>query len=93
MDINLWDQWAGNTQYSNSELVRIILNKIVNTKNNVAEKELEVGKELVEILSHVDKSKLAYMHEKNKDGHKTGFITRDLNYGQHYQDYLEHQKS
>lgn len=91
-DINLWDQWAGNTQYSNSELVRIILNKIVNTKNNVAEKELEVGKELVEILSHVDKSKLAYMHEKNKDGHKTGFITRDLNYGQHYQDYLEHQK-
>lgn len=92
VDINLWDQWAGNTQYSNSELVRIILNKIVNTKNNVAEKELEVGKELVEILSHVDKSKLAYMHEKNKDGHKTGFITRDLNYGQHYQDYLEHQR-
>lgn len=92
VDINLWDQWAGNTQYSNSELVRIILNKIVNTKNNVAEKELEVGKELVEILSHVNKSKLAYMHEKNKDGHKTGFITRDLNYGQHYQDYLEHQK-
>ena len=92
VDINLWDQWAGNTQYSNSELVRIILNKIVNTKNNVAEKELEVGKELVEILSHVDKYKLAYMHEKNKDGHKTGFITRDLNYGQHYQDYLEHQK-
>lgn len=92
VDINLWDQWAGNTQYSDSELVRIILNKIVNTKNNVAEKELEVGKELVEILSHVDKSKLAYMHEKNKDGHKTGFITRDLNYGQHYQDYLEHQK-
>lgn len=92
VDINLWDQWAGNTQYSNSELVRIILNKIVNTKNNVAEKELEVGKELVEILSHVDKSKLAYMHEKNKDGHKTGFITRDLNYGQHYRDYLEHQK-
>lgn len=92
VDINLWDQWVGNTQYSNSELVRIILNKIVNTKNNVAEKELEVGKELLEILSHVDKSKLAYMHEKNKDGHKTGFITRDLNYGQHYQDYLEHQK-
>lgn len=92
VDINLWDQWVGNTQYSNSELVRIILNKIVNTKNNVAEKELEVGKELVEILSHVDKSKLAYMHEKNKDGHKTGFMTRDLNYGQHYQDYLEHQK-
>lgn len=92
VDINLWDQWAGSTQYSNSELVRIILNKIVNTKNNVAEKELEVGKELVEILSHVDKSKLAYMHEKNKDGHKTGFITRELNYGQHYQDYLEHQK-
>lgn len=92
VDINLWDQWAGSTQYSNSELVRIILNKIVNTKNNVAEKELEVGKELVEILSHVNKSKLAYMHEKNKDGHKTGFITRDLNYGQHYQDYLEHQK-
>lgn len=92
VDINLWDQWAGNTQYSNSELVRIILNKIVNTKNNVAEKELEVGKELVEILSRVDKYKLAYMHEKNKDGHKTGFITRDLNYGQHYQNYLEHQK-
>lgn len=92
VDINLWDQWAGSTQYSNSELVRIILNKIINTKNNVAEKELEVGKELVEILSHVNKSKLTYMHEKNKDGHKTGFITRDLNYGQHYQDYLEHQK-
>lgn len=92
VDINLWDQWAGNTQYSNSELVRIILNKIVNTKNNVAEKELEVGKELVEILSHVNKSKLDYMHERNRNGHKTGFMTRDLNYGQHYQDYLEHQR-
>lgn len=92
VDINLWDQWAGSTQYSNSELVRIILNKIISVKNNVAEKELEVGKELVEILSHVNKSKLAYMHERNRDGHKTGFMTRDLNYGQHYQDYLEHQR-
>lgn len=92
VDINLWDQWAGSTQYSNSEMIRLILNKIISVKNNVAEKELEVGKELVEILSHVNKSKLAYMHERNRDGHKTGFMTRDLNYGQHYQDYLEHQR-
>lgn len=92
VDINLWDQWAGSTQYSNSEMIRLILNKIISVKNNVAEKELEVGKELVEILSHVNKSKLDYMHERNRNGHKTGFMTRDLNYGQHYQDYLEHQR-
>lgn len=91
-DINLWDQWMGSTQYSNSELVRLTLNKIIATKNNVAEKELMKGKELTELLSKVDKAKLAYLHEKTKDGHKTGFMTRDLNYGQHYQNFLAQQR-
>lgn len=92
IDINLWDQWVGSTQYSSSEIIRLILNKIASVKNNVSEKELEIGKELVDLLNKTDKSKLEYFHEKNKDGHKTGFMTRDLNYGQHYQDYLDFQR-
>lgn len=92
LDINLWDQWVGSTQYSNSELVRIMMNKIIAVKNAVADEERVKGKELLELLDQVDKSKLAYFHEKTRDGHKTGFMTRDLNYGEHYQKFFKHQR-
>lgn len=92
-DINLWDKWVGSTQYSNSEMIRLIMNKIANAKNKVAELELERGKMLTDLLSKVSVSKLSYLHERNKQGHKTGFMTRDLNYGQHYQDYVAFQRS
>lgn len=92
LDINLWDQWVGSTQYSNSELVRIMMNKIIAVKNAVADEERIKGKELLTLLDQVDKAKLAYFHEKTKDGHKTGFMTRDLNYGEHYQKLFKHQR-
>mgnify|MGYP000957501540 CR=1 FL=1 len=92
LDINLWDQWIGSTQYSNSELVRIMMNKIIAVKNAVADEERIKGKELLNLLDQVDKAKLAYFHEKKKDGHKTGFMTRDLNYGEHYQKLFKYQR-
>lgn len=92
LDINLWDQWVGSTQYSNSELVRIMMNKIIAVKNAVADEERIKGKELLTLLDQVDKAKLAYFHEKTKDGHKTGFMTRDLNYGEHYQKLFKYQR-
>jgi len=92
LDINLWDQWVGSTQYSNSELVRIMMNKIIAVKNAVADEERIKGKELLNLLDQVDKAKLAYFHEKTKDGHKTGFMTRDLNYGEHYQKLFKYQR-
>lgn len=92
LDINLWDQWIGSTQYSNSELVRIMMNKIITVKNAVADEERIKGKELLNLLDQVDKAKLAYFHEKTKDGHKTGFMTRDLNYGEHYQKLFKYQR-
>lgn len=92
LDINLWDQWVGSTQYSNSELVRIMMNKIIAVKNAVTDEERIKGKELLTLLDQVDKAKLAYFHEKTKDGHKTGFMTRDLNYGEHYQKLFKYQR-
>ena len=92
LDINLWDQWIGSTQYSNSELVRIMMNKIIAVKNAVADEERIKGKELLNLLDQVDKAKLAYFYEKTKDGHKTGFMTRDLNYGEHYQKLFKYQR-
>lgn len=92
LDINLWDQWIGSTQYSNSELVRIMMNKIIAVKNAVADEERIKGKELLTLLDQVDKAKLAYFHEKTKDDHKTGFMTRDLNYGEHYQKLFKYQR-
>lgn len=92
LDINLWDQWVGSTQYSNSELIRIMMNKIIAVKNAVADEERIKGKELLTLLDQVDKAKLAYFHEKTKDGHKTGFMTRDLNYGEHYQKLFKYQR-
>ena len=92
LDINLWDQWVGSTQYSNSELVRIMMNKMIAVKNAVADEERIKGKELLNLLDQVDKAKLAYFHEKTKDGHKTGFMTRDLNYGEHYQKLFKYQR-
>lgn len=92
LDINLWDQRVGSTQYSNSELVRIMMNKIIAVKNAVADEERIKGKELLTLLDQVDKAKLAYFHEKTKDGHKTGFMTRDLNYGEHYQKLFKYQR-
>lgn len=89
-DLNRWDTYFGQTQYSNSELVRLMLNKMVQAKLTVHDKKLEVGKRLLTLLDKVSKSSLKLLYERDKKGKRTGNFVRDLNYGQWEQDYVNH---
>lgn len=89
-DLGFWDRYVGQTQYSSSETVRLILNKISEAKYRVHDSKLAVGKRLLKLLDKVNKSDLQLFFERDSKGRKTGNITRDLNFGQHEQDYMEH---
>ena len=89
-DLGTWDKYFGQTQYSNSELVRLMLNKMVQAKMTVHDKKLEVGKKLLNLLDKVSKSSLKLLYERDKNGKRTGNLVRDLNYGQWEQDYTKH---
>lgn len=86
-DISWFERYVGSSQYNKDEIVRIATDKILNTKNLIGDIARDKGKNLLNLLEKVKKSDLGLMHERDKKGEKTGFITRDLNYGQHYQDY------
>lgn len=89
-DLSWWDRWIGQTQYNSNEIIRIGLNKMMDAKYRVADKERIVGKELLDLLSKVSKSDLPLLYERSKDGKRTGNFIRDLNFGQHEQDYMDH---
>lgn len=89
-DINWWERYIGQTQYTNNALVQLLLNKLVNVKNAVNESELEVGKKLLNLADDVDMSEVTKLfQERGRDGKRTGFLTSALNRGQHQKDYLE----
>lgn len=89
-DIGFWDKFVGQTQYSNSEVIRLMLNKMIGAKLKVHDRKLEVGKRLLNLLDKVSKSDLKLLYERDKDGKRTGNLIRDLNYGQHEADYIAH---
>ena len=89
-DLGFWDRYIGQTQYSNSETIRLILNKISEAKYKVYDQKLSKGKGLLKLLEKVNKSDLQLFFERDKNGKRTGNFTRDLNFGQHEQDYREH---
>ena len=86
-DISWWDKFVGQTQYSNSEVIRLMLNRMVEAKYKVHDKKLEVGKRLLNLLENVSKSDLKLLYERDKNGKRTGNLIRDLNYGQWEEDY------
>lgn len=90
IDIRSWGRYAAQTQYSSSELVRLLLNKISEAKYRVYDRKLAKAKELLDILSKVNKSELALLFEKDKEGKRTGNFTRSLNFGEHENKYKAH---
>ena len=89
-DISFWDRFLGQTQYNSNESIRLMLNSIMIAKGAVYDRKLAKGKKLLELLSKIDKSRLPLFYEKDKNGRRTGNFVRDLNFGQHEQDYMEH---
>ena len=89
-DISFWDRFLGQTQYNSNESIRLMLNSIMIAKGAVYDRKLAKGKKLLALLSKIDKSRLPLFYEKDKNGRRTGNFVRDLNFGQHEQDYMEH---
>ena len=89
-DISFWDRFLGQTQYNSNESIRLMLNSIMIAKGAVYDRKLAKGKKLLELLSKIDKSRLPLFYERDKNGRRTGNFVRDLNFGQHEQDYMEH---
>lgn len=89
-DIGFWDKYVGQTQYNSNEVIRLMLNKMVGAKLSVHDRKLAVGKKLLNLLDKVSKSDLKLLYERGKDGKRTGNLVRELNYGQHEADYIDH---
>ena len=89
-DISFWDRFLGQTQYNSNESIRLMLNSIMIAKGAVYDRKLAKGKKLLTLLSKIDKSRLPLFYERDKNGRRTGNFVRDLNFGQHEQDYMEH---
>lgn len=88
-DINWWDRYVGQSQYVNNPMIQLLLNKMIGVKRRVYDQTLDKGKDLLDALSKVDKSKLKLLWERDEKGHKTGFLTSPLNRGKHRQDFIK----
>lgn len=90
IDISAWDKYFGQSQYNDSEVIRLMLNKMVQAKYRTHDATLDVGKSLLALLEKVSKKDLKLLYERGRDGKRTGNFIRELNYGQHEADYMEH---
>ena len=88
-DINWWDRYIGQSQYVNNPMIQLLLNKMITQKNKVYDETLTKGKEILDALSKVAKSKLKYLWEKDEKGRKTGYLASSLNRGKHRQDFIK----
>lgn len=90
MDIKTFARYAGLTQYSNSEVIRIVLHLMSEAKYRTHDKALVRAKELLDLQSKINKSDLSLFFEKDANGNRTGNFVRDRNFGEHERKYKEH---
>lgn len=88
-DLNWFELYLGSPVYAKDEILRIVADKLQNGKSLVAEITNAKGKEIVDTWKKVKKSDLKYLREVDKKGKTTGYLTRDLNFGQKNQDFQE----
>lgn len=89
-DIKTFVRYAGLTQYSNSEVIRITLHLMTEAKYRTHDKALIKAKELLDLQSKINKSDLPLLYEKDDKGNRTGNFVRDRNFGEHERRYKEH---
>ncbi len=83
-DILYIARYMGMSSQLNDEAIRLIHLTITNAKNEVARNTNRKGQELVSLLEQLpDKKLIQLLYEKDKDGKFTGYLVRDLNYGQY----------
>ena len=86
-DILYIARYMGMSSQLNDEAIRLIHLTITNAKNEVARSTNRKGQKLVNLSEQLpDKKLLQLLYEKDKDGKFTGYLVRDLNYGQHNAD-------
>lgn len=91
-DGNFLTTWLGMSSESTNEVITTIANILTSVMNNTQRKTYEKGIQLVKIL---DKAKKKYgndvqkiLYELDNNGEYTGFMVRELNYGQMRKDYI-----
>lgn len=91
-DGNFLTTWLGMSSESTNEVITTIANILTSVMNNTQRKTYEKGIQLVKIL---DKAKKKYgndvqkiLYELDNNGQYTGFMVRELNYGQMRKDYI-----
>lgn len=91
-DGNFLTTWLGMSSESTNEVITTIANILTSIMNNTQRKTYEKGMQLVKIL---DKAKKKYgndvqkiLYELDNNGEYTGYMVRELNYGQMRKDYI-----
>lgn len=92
-DLSWFETYLGSPIYARDEAIRIMADKILNAKNMIANATLVKGRKITNIAKDVNKKDILLIQEKNKKGETTGYMTRDLNYGQHEQELLEFKRN
>lgn len=84
-DILYIARYMGMSSQLNDEALRLMHLTITNAKNEVARSTNRKGQSLISLTEKLNNvNELKSLYEKTKDGKFTGFLVRDLNYGEHY---------
>lgn len=92
-DVNAILSFVGSASGSSNKIIRMARRIIGDSNNNTARTTLSKGRDLLKLYSAAKKSYSSItipleslFQERDKNGKKTGYFVRDLNYGQFYQD-------
>lgn len=81
-DVPFYERYAYSPIHSNDEMLGQLANRLVGVKNITERDVLKKGKALVKLADGLSQKDIQTLYEKTKDGKKTAYLVRPLNYGE-----------
>lgn len=85
IDLGFYHTFIGSMKFVGDEGLRLIHRRIVDVENEIQRKTTEKASSFLPIVKNVKDWQVFY--ETDKDGNKTGYLVRDINYGVFKRDY------
>ena len=90
-DLTWLEMFLGQNSSSSNEVIRIMADMLNNQINSTKRATYSEGVKLVDLYKKAKEANkgvdvMSLLQEKDKNGQTTGYFTRELNYGQFYQD-------
>ena len=86
-DVSGYWRWTGNADSSTNEAIKALYKVVLDAKNDVDRQSNDMWTDLYTIAKKCKKSDRLKLYEHDRRGRTTGYLVRDLNFGQFYNDY------